>query len=59
MTGGRFHSSSGDCTCLLGIVPALRDALGDVGLLFVDDHEDTLPLDVAEDGETANTEIAG
>ena len=28
-----------------------------VGLLFVDGHEDTMPLDVSEDGEAANTEI--
>lgn len=46
----------GDCTTLLGTVPALvRD--GPVGLLFLDGHEDTMPLDVSEDGEAANTEI--
>jgi arginase len=27
------------------------------GLLFVDGHEDTMPLDVSEDGEAANAEI--
>ena len=46
----------GDCTTLLGTVPALRRT-GSVGLLFVDGHEDTMPLDVSEDGEAANTEI--
>ena len=44
----------GDCSTLLGTIPALRD---DVGLFFVDGHEDTMPLDVSEDGEAANTEI--
>ncbi|RKQ87705.1 arginase [Solirubrobacter pauli] len=43
----------GDCSVLLGIVPALAP----VGLLCVDGHEDTMPLDVSEDGEAANTEI--
>lgn len=28
-----------------------------MALLFVDGHEDTMPLDVSEDGEAANTEI--
>ncbi|GAA3531756.1 arginase [Aeromicrobium flavum] len=46
----------GDCTTLLGTIPALRED-GPVGLLFVDGHEDTMPLDVSEDGEAANTEI--
>jgi arginase len=47
----------GDCTTLLGTIPALRDKAGGVGLVFVDGHEDTTPLDVSEDGEAANTEI--
>jgi arginase len=42
----------GDCTTLLGSVPALGG-----GLVFVDGHEDTMPLDVSEDGEAANAEI--
>ena len=46
----------GDCTTLLGTIPALRGG-GPVGLFFVDGHEDTMPLDVSEDGEAANTEI--
>lgn len=46
----------GDCTTLLGTVPELRRT-GQVGLLLVDGHEDTMPLDVSEDGEAANTEI--
>ncbi|PRX96539.1 arginase family protein [Allonocardiopsis opalescens] len=57
VTAGRFPVVyGGDCTTLLGIIPALR-ADGRVGLLFFDGHEDTMPLDVSEDGEAANTEI--
>jgi arginase len=47
----------GDCTSLLGTIPALTGASGAVGLVFVDGHEDTMPLDVSEDGEAANCEI--
>lgn len=43
----------GDCAALLGILPALTGT----GLLLLDGHEDTMPLDVSEDGEAANTEI--
>jgi arginase len=58
MTQGRFpFVYGGDCSTLLGIVTGLRDHVGDVGLVFVDGHEDTMPLDVSEDGEAANTEI--
>lgn len=55
--GGHFPLVYGaDCTTLLGTIPALG-ADGPVGVLFVDGHEDTMPLDVSEDGEAANTEI--
>jgi arginase len=47
----------GDCSMLLGIVTGLRDHVGGVGLVFIDGHEDTMPLDVSEDGEAANAEI--
>lgn len=47
----------GDCSALLGIVTGLRDHVGGAGLVFIDGHEDTMPLDVSEDGEAANTEI--
>lgn len=54
---GRFPVvHGGDCTTLLATIPALADA-EPVGLLFLDGHEDTMPLDVSEDGEAANTEI--
>lgn len=47
----------GDCSLLLGVVTGVRDALGRIGLLFIDGHEDTMPLDVVEDGEAANCQI--
>jgi arginase len=55
---GRFpFVYGGDCSTLLGTVTGLRDHVGDVGLVFIDGHEDTMPLDASEDGEAANTEI--
>ncbi|HET7666077.1 MAG TPA: arginase family protein [Mycobacterium sp.] len=55
---GRFpFVYGGDCSTLLGIVTGLRDHVGEVGLVFIDGHEDTMPLDVSEDGEAANAEI--
>lgn len=54
---GRFQLVYGaDCSTLLGTIPALREP-GRVGLMFVDGHEDTMPLDVSEDGEAANAEV--
>jgi arginase len=47
----------GECSVLLGTVSGVRDARGRAGLVFVDGHEDTTPLDVSEDGEAANMEI--
>ena len=58
VAAGRFpFVYGGDCASLFGIVTGLRDHVGDVGLVFIDGHEDTMPLDVSEDGEAANTEI--
>jgi arginase len=58
LASGRFpFVYGGDCSTLFGIVTGLRDHVGDVGLVFIDGHEDTMPLDVSEDGEAANTEI--
>jgi arginase len=58
VTAGRFPIVfGGDCAMLFGIVTGLRDHAGDTALVFVDGHEDTMPLDVSEDGEAANTEI--
>lgn len=57
VAAGRFPVVyGGDCTTLLGTVPALRRR-APMGLVFLDGHEDTMPLDVSEDGEAANTEI--
>jgi arginase len=52
---GRFPLVfGGDCSALLGIAAGLPAGSG---LVFVDGHEDTMPLDVSEDGEAANTEL--
>ncbi|MET1038645.1 MAG: arginase family protein, partial [Aeromicrobium sp.] len=47
----------GDCSLLLGAFAGACSADDRFGLLFVDGHEDTTPLDVSEDGEAANTEL--
>jgi arginase len=48
----------GDCSVLLGAVPALRDFTGTAGLLFVDGHEDATTMEQSTTGEAANMEIA-
>jgi len=58
VAAGRFPIVfGGDCSSLLGTMTGVRDAIGAVGLLFIDGHEDTMPLDVSEDGEAANAEV--
>ncbi len=58
VTQGRFPVVvGGDCSLLLGVATGLYTSLGRVGLVFFDGHEDTMPLDVVEDGEAANCEI--
>jgi arginase len=47
----------GECSVLLGAVSGLGAAGGQPGLVFVDGHEDTTPLDVSVDGEAANMEL--
>jgi arginase len=47
-----------DCSVLLAALPAMRDALGEPGLLFIDGHEDATTLERSPDGECANMEIA-
>ena len=55
---GRFPLVvGGDCSLLLGVMKGVEEALGDAGLMFFDGHEDTMPLDVVEDGEAANCEL--
>jgi arginase len=48
----------GDCSVLLGCVPALRDVCGSAALLFVDGHEDATTMEQSTTGEAANMEIA-
>jgi arginase len=56
---GRFPLlHGGDCAALLGAVPALRDADGTAGLLFVDAHEDATTMEETTTGEAANMEVA-
>jgi arginase len=47
-----------DCAVLLGAVPALRDAEGRAGLLFLDGHEDATTMEESTTGEAANMEVA-
>ncbi|HXV04573.1 MAG TPA: arginase family protein [Solirubrobacterales bacterium] len=47
----------GECSALLGAVSGLGATGGQPGLVFVDAHEDTTPLDVSVDGEAANMEL--
>lgn len=49
--------AGGDCSILLGIVPALR-AVGPVGLWFVDGHPDYQSPAGSATGETADMELA-
>ena len=47
-----------DCSVLLAVIPALRDVLGEAGLIFLDGHEDATSMDASQSGEAANMEIA-
>jgi arginase len=59
LAAGRFPFVYGaDCSVLLAAVPALRDAVGKPGLLFIDGHEDATPIERSRTGEAANMEIA-
>ncbi|MGC5628824.1 arginase family protein [Georgenia sp. Z1344] len=42
---------------LIGVVGGLAETWRAPGLLLLDGHEDTMPLDVVEDGEAANCEV--
>lgn len=48
----------GDCTLLLGTVAGVRDAVGRVGLWFVDGHADYLDGTSSPTGEAADMELA-
>ena len=59
LQAGRFPVLyGGDCSVLLGAVPALRVAGEAAGLLFVDGHEDATTMGQSATGEVANMEIA-
>ena len=47
----------GECPLLLGCLAAARDAHGEVGLLFVDGHEDAWPPHRSTTGEAADMEL--
>ena len=58
-SAGQFPLVYGaDCSVLLAAIPAMRDAFGEPGLVFVDGHEDATPIDRSLDGEAANMEVA-
>jgi arginase len=57
LPGQRPLVVGGDCSILLGIVPALR-ARGLVSLWFLDGHPDFLDGAASETGETADMELA-
>ncbi len=48
----------GDCSVLLGAIPALNAHAGTAGLVFLDGHEDATPMEASASGEAANMEIA-
>ena len=59
LEAGRFPVLyGGDCAVLLGAVPAVRDACGSAGMLFIDGHEDATTMEQSTTGEVANMEIA-
>jgi arginase len=59
LRAGRFPLVyGGDCSALLGAVPAVRDVDDTAALLFVDGHEDATTIDQSTTGEAANMEIA-
>lgn len=58
---GRHHFPlvyGGDCSVLLGAIPALSAHAGTAGLVFLDGHEDATPMEASTSGEAANMEIA-
>ena len=58
LPGRRPLVVGGDCSILLGILPALRRQAGDVGLWFLDGHPDYLDGQTSETGETADMDLA-
>jgi arginase len=59
LAGGRFPLVYGaDCAVLFATVPALADAAGSAGLVFIDGHEDATTMEASTTGEAANMEVA-
>ena len=58
LPGRRPLVVGGDCSILLGILPALIRQVGDVGLWFLDGHPDYLDGRTSETGETADMDLA-
>lgn len=59
LASGHFPLVYGaDCAVLLAAVPALADAAGPAGLVFIDGHEDATPMEASTTGEAANMEVA-
>ncbi len=56
--GSRPLVVGGDCSLLLGVVPALLTVLGPAGLWFADGHPDYLDGATSDTGETADMELA-
>ena len=57
-TQGRFPLLlGGDCPVLIGALAAGRAAYGDIGLLFVDVHEDSWPPKTSPTGEAEDSEL--
>ena len=57
-TSSRPLLVGGDCSILLGVLPALRQRFGQVGLWFLDGHPDYLDGHSSETGETADMDLA-
>ncbi len=47
----------GECPLLLGCLAAARDTFGEIGLLFLDGHEDAWPPHLSTTGEAADMEL--
>jgi arginase len=59
LASGHFPLVYGaDCAVLLAAIPALADATGSAGLVFIDGHEDATPMADSTTGEAANMEVA-
>ena len=58
LPGRRPLVVGGDCSILLGILPALRGRVGPVGLWFLDGHPDYLDGSASDTGETADMDLA-